>query len=347
MKKRAFTILELLIAISISGIIVTGMMQVVRNAQKVLTRSRTMMQINKSVCLFFNQIERDFNTAIIPTISEKITPIKKDKDKKDTKKEEKPKDKKKDKKKKKAGKDKKKEFDKSFFLAVADEDETRRIDDEKYKPFIKASFVNTNPLQVWGQQKIRFVRVGYELIKNKKTSTKGKTVFDLHRKETTDLKNQELKLKDEEEKAPPIRTHIVATNIKEMFIKYLMPKPKEEKKKKKARSTETQEAQEILELFSWGKTKDTNNVVPQQAEIRITFWGDRHEKTYSCIIPIFSYPTEKKEDKKKAEAKKDKKPGDKKEETSGKEQSSKKAEPSKKEKQTKNGKPQKPKGRRR
>ena len=69
LKHSGFTLLELLIAISISTFIIVGMMQALRNVHKMIARSRITLQTDKAVTLFFNQIERDFNTALIPIIA--------------------------------------------------------------------------------------------------------------------------------------------------------------------------------------------------------------------------------------------------------------------------------------
>lgn len=287
-RRNGFTLLELLIAMAISGFIIISMMQSFRNAQKMLSRSRTILHINKSVCLMFNQIERDFNTAIIPTISE---PIKKEKkpektDKADEKKKQEEKPAKQAPQKKAKNKKKEKKPKILFFRGEAEEDK-KRIGEKRYQLFQKVSFVNTNPLQVWGQEKQRLVRVEYSLVKNKE----NKKSFDLYRKETTDLKNEKFKEPEETDnkKTAPIRKHLIATNIRELFIEYIMPEPKKKKTK-----FDIEEEPKTIEQFTWGKDKKTKNVVPQKVAIRVTFWSEdmKRDKTYACIIPILSYPTE-------------------------------------------------------
>lgn len=310
-KAKSFTILELLLAMTISSLVMTGMMQSVRTTQKILARSRTLLNINKQVCLLFNQIERDFNTAIIVEES-KPEPKKTDKDKKKTKpksqkkedtEEEKETDEKEEapeKKTPKKGKKGEKKKETILFTGEADTDNSRKIEGKKYSPFIKVSFLNTNPMQIWGEKRERLVRVGYELVKNKEKSTKEGTSYDLIRKETAELKNTTFKEQDEAatEKQPPIRKHVVATNIKEMYIEYSMPKPKEEKKSKRP----SDEEKKTIDSFTWGDKKETKNVVPQSVDVRISFWDEKlkGDKTYSCLIPVFSYPTIKKKPPTKA-----------------------------------------------
>ncbi|MBU1007630.1 prepilin-type N-terminal cleavage/methylation domain-containing protein [Candidatus Dependentiae bacterium] len=283
---NAFTLMELLLALSVSGFIIIGMMQGFRNTEKILSKSRSILQINRSVCLLFNQIERDFNTAIIPTIAK----IEKTKDKKI---EEKKIDEKKD----------KVNF---FFAESTEEDEKIKIGEKKYEFFKRVSFVNTNPLQIWGQKRSKLVRVGYELVKNKHRSNRENISYDLYRKETFDLSNTAFKTKEAENLAQKeisaISKQLVATNIKGMFLEYGMPKPKD--KDDLLLISEKQEEQQ-LELFSWGKIKETKNVVPQTVEMHIVFWdeGLKSEKMFSCSIPIFSYPTQKKQAEKKEDKK--------------------------------------------
>jgi prepilin-type N-terminal cleavage/methylation domain-containing protein len=253
--KKAFTLLELLISLSISSFIILGVTQGFRTAQKNVAKAQTRMQVNKSVCLFFNQIERDFNTIIMFDISEEI--------KKEDKKKEKEKEKKKKKKKKPV-----------FFLAESDvEGEAIKIGEEKYEPFKSVSFVNTNPLQVWGETKSRLVRVGYELVKN-----------NLYRKESTNILNEKLEVKEEAKKEEKIKKNLIATNIKEMSITYT--------------GTESDK-----KFFSWEKTKNT---IPKKIEIIVTMFGigKRDEKRFSCIIPVISTPIKKTKKEKKRTAKK-------------------------------------------
>jgi hypothetical protein len=231
------------------------------------------LQINKEVTLFFNQIERDFTTAFIPTLHKKPEPDKKTKAKSNAKEKT------------------KKEKKTVFFLAKTYGEETvTKVGEKKYELFKEASMVNTNPLQVWGEQRSRLVRVGYKLVKNKKKSTQDNSVFDLVRKETTNLHNTNFSPK--EAKKQKIRTNIVATNIKELFISYIFP---QEKKK-----TDKTEKKYSLELMTWGLGEETINTVPQQVLIHITFFGtnQKETKTFKCMIPIFSYPAPKLKKKK-------------------------------------------------
>lgn len=316
---RSFTLLELVLAISVSSIIITGMMQSVRNVQQILSRSRNLLHANKAACLFFNQIERDLNTAFIP--ESKVSS------------EENTQNKNKKKPTKKASQNKKKGSSSTgassskeviFFIADADEEDQIKSPlsgTKKYRPFKKLSFVCTNPLQIWGQSRERIVRVGYELIENKEASKERKEPsYDLYRKETTDIENSEFNLEkaspstreNPKKKQLPIRKHLVAENIKSMSIEYHMPYTEEKKLRRRLSDSEEVETK-LFESFSWGieekseKTPSSKNVVPQRATIRISFWEEatNGEKTYFCSIPILSFPTTI---KKKQKPKKPKEP---------------------------------------
>jgi len=281
-KNKGFTLLELLIAITISSFILISMIQLFRNVQKMISKNREILHINKSVCLLFNQIERDFNTAIIP----QIAPIEK-KDEREKKKEK---------------EEKSKEKTKFFIGEINELEDPKKIGDKKLQPFKRFSIVNTNPLQIWGEKGTRLVRVGYELLKNKEKSDKTKIVYDLFRKETLDLRNENFKEQEQtffsnDKKPAPIKTNIIATNIKFMSIEYISPPDEKEEKSKKEE-----------------KKKKDPNVVPQQVEVYISFCGEREkeEKNFSCTIPILSYPTIKDEPKNKKEQKKETKADEKK-----------------------------------
>ena len=137
------------------------------------------------------------------------------------------------------------------------------------------------------------VRVMYELVKDKENSRGGKDVYQLLRRETTELDNFEFKEDDsvvQKDKASDIKTVVVADNIKNLFIEYIADKTTEEKK----RNIFDKDEVEKTRLFVWGATKDTKDVVPEQVEVFITFWNEnlKREHFFECLIPILSYPTE-------------------------------------------------------
>ncbi len=143
---------------------------------------------------------------------------------------------------------------------------------------------------MYGDKRIRLVRVMYELVRNKQKSTRDQACYNLFRKETTDLMN--FKMKEEEEaaaknKQASIRTYLVTDNVKEIYLELITEKVKEEKSK-----DNKQEIEEVR-LFIWGEKDFTVGVVPKSLEMRIVIWDDQLKRTqeFQIFVPVFSYPT--------------------------------------------------------
>jgi len=306
-KKVAFTIFEILISLSLSSFVILGLMQAYRNVVNSIQRSSEIMTNNRKVCLLFNQMERDFTTAFIPTLHEEILPEKEKKTVEGIRKEQQKKVKKTPKEKEKEEAEKK-EKRKDFFLGLMGDGELERFEDRRFNPFKSVTFINTNPLQVFGQKRVRFVRVMYEIVKDKGKSTRDKESFKLLRKETDDIANVKMKISEfdyEKVREEALREHVVADNIKGLYLEYVTVEEEEEEAK-------TMKRRELSELrsFTWGEKDYSKGVVPQRVEVRIVFWNSdlSNEHMFHATFPILSYPTilevEKKEEKGKA--KKDK-----------------------------------------
>ncbi|MFH1831718.1 MAG: prepilin-type N-terminal cleavage/methylation domain-containing protein [bacterium] len=300
--KRSFTLIELLIAMSLSSFIVMGLMQSYHALMRYIDRSRGMMVTNRRACLLFNQIERDFTTAFIPEIHKKI----KSKNPKKPGEKEAPEDKE-DKEeqvdpnkqlssKEQADVDAKKlEVRKKFFLGVIKEGDTVRINKKRYELFKNVTFITTDALQVYGQKKVRIVRVMYELVVDKPKSKGDNICYKLFRRETSDLKNVKMKVDEfelDKQKISSISSHVVAEGLKSMHIEYVTLKQPDKKDGKQV-SKENKEPEE-LRFFTWGDRPETKGVVPQRIELTVVFWSDDLSATQSfqVIIPVLSYPTE-------------------------------------------------------
>jgi prepilin-type N-terminal cleavage/methylation domain-containing protein len=296
-KPRAFTLLEVMIALSLSCVVVFGMLQTYRNLMSYLDKVRDILIANRQVCLLFNQMERDFNTAFIPPIYKIIAKeddnVAKAPEKKTLSKEEQEKE-----------KQLEVEKYKNYFLATYDEQDVRRNEGRSVYPFKSVALINTNPLQVYGQRRVRMVRVMYELKLDKEKSRRDAQCYQLWRKESTDIDNIKMKINEfsaptEMEKAHPIRTHLVADNIKNFYLEYVFkektPDNKSDDKDKKP--------VEKKRFFSWGDRKETMGIVPAQVDVFIEFWN--MQLTHSCAFRtsfmILSYPTNREEAKKDAE----------------------------------------------
>ncbi|MCF7799908.1 prepilin-type N-terminal cleavage/methylation domain-containing protein [Candidatus Babeliales bacterium] len=322
MKKNAgFTLLEVLISLSISTVIILGMLQIYQNATNYFGKANEFISLSRKVYILFGQLENDLTTAFVSKFHEKI------KDKKDEKEE-----------------PKKSKEEYKYFIGQIYDDQTQRIKGKTWELFKSLNFINTNPLQIYSKKYPRLVRVKYELIKNKEKSEKEKIVYSLYRKETLDLQNVDFKESEEffsKEKKELIRNYLIADNIKEFFVEYIFPQETEKDNKKEkefirsfvwpskeiiakmkdaqakkvkeqetdAKSTEQKKDQKPAE-----KDKGILEQVPAKIEIFISFWDVNLERSnsFNCLIPVYSYPTLKEtkeanpEDKKKAEEEKKK-----------------------------------------
>lgn len=321
--RQAFTIIEVLIALSLSSVIIFGMMQTYNNVMRYLNTVQEVQSANRKACLLFNQMERDFSTAFMPPLLE---PIKKEKNaeslenkdsKDDSKEKSKDGDKKESDKDDSAGKDDKEKNAKAdklkiYFVADTNENELpKNINEHKTYPFKSVSFINTNPFQVYEQRKARVVRVLYELVVDKAKSKGGLLCYNLYRKETEDLANfkaKENEFDNAKDKKNIIRKHLVADGVKNMFLQYVYQgyKKTEDKKPQK---------KEIEELIfdSWGEKKETKGVIPCRVEIVIEFWDDKLSKSISmqATFPVFSFSLINDEKRKKRRDQKSKKSDDK------------------------------------
>ncbi len=316
---QGFTIIELLIALFLSSFIMIGMIQSYRNAVSSLGVCRESMAINRKVCLLLNELERDFTSMFVPyptkeiiPESEKDDPKVKEKQQKEEAQKKEEEDKKKNEQKKSAGeglvkdkdneiKETKKKFEplKNAIMSHVYEDESRRIHGKKFDLFKNINFITTHPLQVYGDKRVRLVRVMYELVKDKKKSKPGAMCYHLYRKETPDIEN--FKMKEDEEAVAlgrsKIRTHLVADNIKEMFIELITIKPPDEEEQSSNKKNEEKKEEEIR-LFVWGEKDFTVGSVPKALDVRMIFWDDAIKRTheFQFYVPVFSYPTEEPED---------------------------------------------------
>ncbi|MBX9830473.1 hypothetical protein K2X40_00805 [Candidatus Babeliales bacterium] len=294
-KRRAFAIMELLIALSLSSFVILGLMKGYQSLMDYLERSRVMMGVNRTVCLLFNQLERDIMTAFVAQPQEEIFP-EKDKDhekNKQKKREEQEKEKAMSAEDKKKAHEKKLEKLKEYFFGTVDEDQFIQIQGKRRYLFKNLTFLTTGALQVYGEHKVRFVRVMYELVKDKENSKDGHDKYLLMRKETRDIENFKMRISDfdyEKQQKQPIQTHVVADNIKHMSVTYVtFRKPKQQK----GPASKQKEEEEEVRLTKWGEEPFTKGVVPRWIEVTISFWNRtmRGEDTFEILFPILTYPT--------------------------------------------------------
>lgn len=336
-----FSLMELLIALSLSSFIMVVMVQAYRNVGKFINNAHQMMVNDRKICFFFNQIERDFTSVVMqepaaaakkkandPTQPEDPAQKKPDDatkkpdsaqklqapddnndddsfDDKDSKKS--------------SGTNEKKKKNQYFLAAVDDAHDFKTVGatptQKKHKLFKSVNFVTTNALQVYNDRRTRLVRVQYELEKDKEASKRDILVYRLIRKETTQLQNKKFQEKEKPVRkgaAPSpdsIRRHVIIDNVKEFSLEYVMPKPEKEDGAHKPIFRGNEE-DKLIHSFEWGTEKELVGVVPQQVKIYITLWNEAHDNFYpfECMIPILTFwpDQDKEKEQKEKDAAKDK-----------------------------------------
>lgn len=264
--RHAFTLLEMILAMALSSVIIVGLLQLQRSLTNNFSVAQNLMTIDRKVSLLFNQMEHDFTSAYIPFLERE-----KKSEKENVEAEKKAKDQR-----------------KTFFVGAFKDivGSVSKIDGKRVELLAYASFICTNPFQVIDEHRQRLVRIVYELVVDKAKSTFDEPVYQLVRKETQDLGNVRAWVSEFESPAQKknIRTHIVADNIKGMFIEY-----ETELERPGAKSEE----KKILLTWRWGDRDETKAVVPQKVNIWLEMWDDRRTRSfrYHTSFPILSYPT--------------------------------------------------------
>jgi len=311
---KAFTIVEVLIALSLSSFIMMGIVQVHRGVMRYLDVTRQMESTNRKVCILFNQFERDLNSAFIPfpyqPVDEKKPEGAPDAPKEET-----------DSKKKEEAK-KREEQRKTFFVAGIDDNaDAIRVETKKLWPVTYVSFICTNPFQVYGTKRQRLVRVIYQLIADRQKRDENFKTYYLVRKETLDLAN----VKGAVDQFAPataaekvVRTYTVMDNIKGMFIRYSARikdlRKKEEDKQKEEKPKPDAPKNRLFQ--QWGHTFEVQGIVPESVEVWLDVWNDAHTQSsrFQIMLSIASYPTEDedkvRQEKQEKKPDKDKKPDD-------------------------------------
>lgn len=296
----AFTLIELLIAMTLSSLIMLGMMQMNNSVLRYLENSRAVMNTNRQVCLLFNQMERDFSTAYIPYLAqeEKIATTSRDKQEEST-----ASDKKEDKKQEEKEQDQRKTF---FVATVDDHIDGAKIDGKRFDLLKYVSFICTSPFQVYEERRTRLVRVVYQLVADKSNSQPDNKSYQLIRKETFDLFNTQAKA-DEYQSATStkmVRSYVVADNIKALYIEYTILEKDLKKDEPEDKKKETGKSHKEIRELTWGNKKETQGIVPQRLSVVLDIWNEHKTDSvrFNTMFLVFSYPTvdpkEQKEQKK-------------------------------------------------
>lgn len=277
---KAFTLIEVLISLALSSFILLALTQTYQSTSRFLQKSLDVMVVNRKICLLANQCERDLSSAFIPIVQEEITPNKseqplpaqplgQDSPEEKRKKED--------------------EQRKTFFVGTEGDCDSFKYNDKTLKAFGRLTFITSNPLQIYGNKRQRFVRVAYELTKDKEHSNRERICYKLVRKESNDIIDAAMKISEfdyEKLAKQTIREQVLVNRVKSMHIEYIMFKEDEEKKEKQ---------KEELRSFVWGEKDYTQGVVPQRMEITLVLWNNDFsgEQVLHTMVPVLSYPTEK------------------------------------------------------
>ena len=288
---KAFTLLEVLIALSLSSFIMIGIVQVHRGVMRYLDVTRQTATMNRKVCLVFNQLERDLNTAFIPFPYPPV-PEKKADGASDTSQE--------DPAKKKEEEQKREEQRKSYFIARTNENaDMVRINNKKLMPCSSISFICTNPFQVYGQKRQCLVRVIYELIPDKMKRSENFQTYQLVRKETFNLANVKGHIDEFSIPAPgkDVRRYVVLDGVKGLYLQYSvrvkdLRKKDEDKKKEEEKPKPDAPKNYVSQL--WGDHFEVQGIVPCDVEIWLDMWNDDRTRSlrFQALFSVMSYPTE-------------------------------------------------------
>jgi prepilin-type N-terminal cleavage/methylation domain-containing protein len=194
-RSQGFTLIELLIAFALSSFIIFSLMQSYQSLMRYIETSREMMRVNRKACLLFNLFERDVMCAMIPELAKEVTPLKDEKVLEKVRREKQEREQEQEDKQPKTEEQKKKERQKklekkaTFFKSSIEQSMGVKTPTGRYELLKGLTFITTNCLQVYGQKRVKLVRVKYELLQDKKNSKRDKPVYKLVRKETRELEN--------------------------------------------------------------------------------------------------------------------------------------------------------------
>ncbi len=320
MMRRGFSLLELMIAIALSSIIMLALVQANRNAARLLREAQYLLVVNRQVGLLYNQLERDITCCVpyaAPVAYRPPKPVHKTADEHGhspaeasppvaEKKDEQPDNK--DGVPTPRGEQKKEVFIPSCVLEPFEEG-AYRVGDKKWQQTKKISFITTTPLEVYEQEHERMVRVGYELVYDKKLSLPQKSVYTLYRLQTDELANVTFK-EDENKKTSPISRTVVAQYIKQFSLEAAYEKRPVESKDSPMIGADDQEVVEPVKVFVWGEEEEkhkSKTMVPDQFSVHIELWDAPLNRSYSfsCVLPVFVKVEAKKEPKKDQDKKDD------------------------------------------
>ena len=282
--RAAFTLLETLLALALSGFIMAALMQAYQTLVKYIGNAREISTMNRRLATITQVIERDLSSACMPQLHEVIKSNKENALSSDEqeRKDEAEKNKKElsaDEKKQRA--EKKMAERKKYFFAQIDDADFHKFKGKKVELLKTCGFITTHALEFFGESSQRWVRVQYELIKDKKAKTPQ---YTLVRKQSNNIANLKMKISDvdaAENIANPITVHEVMRGIKGLFIEFSMLKMLPQKENQpNAKKVEP----ELIKAFAWGESKKTAGEFAQRAHVYLDLWNE--EQTRSDMVEL-------------------------------------------------------------
>jgi len=272
--RPAFSLIELMLALALSSFIMLGMVQGYRNVLTLLRNAKNLLSVNRRVALLFNQIERDFTTAIAYSIPRKMPVRQRETNgKQETF--------------LRSGRNEKSNANGSTtplsLKGEIYEDHSYRVKHKKWQLLRSVSLLSTNPLEVYGNMQQRLVRVVYELKLDKGNSTPQHESYLLIRKESVQPDNVSLQTKDDE--AQGIKEYIVADRVRLFSIEYVYKvRPKKGEDDKVGEDV-------IQKTFIWAEKEErkaSSTILPEYVTLHIELWADEQERSYAfeCLIPL-------------------------------------------------------------
>lgn len=288
-KHRAFSLIEVLLAMSLASLIMMAIAQVQRGVVRYLDATRQTMIINRKVSLLFNQFERDVGSAFVPFLHQLV--------------EEKPASApspEEEKKKKEEDEKKLEEFRKIGFIAeIDDRADGILVDNKRLYPSGRFSFICSNPFQVYGQKYMRLVRVVYELVLDKTKKSESAQTYQLIRKETFELANVKARIEEFGKPEPDkvVRKYVVMDGVKGLYLQFSarisdLRKTEEEKKKEKESKPKPDAPKNYVSQL-WGDQFSTQGIIPEHISVWLDVWNNDKTRAmrYVALFGTVSYPT--------------------------------------------------------
>jgi prepilin-type N-terminal cleavage/methylation domain-containing protein len=276
MRRAGFTLLEVIIAMSIASFVLFAVAKGLAHATDMYVRGRDRIALERSATSVLDQLEKDLLTATMPTFPKPEPKKPKEgnpdpKDAKDSGPASPP--------------EKKKEP--PLFWAQSHEEDTFTFGEDKYQVFEKLMFYNHSPIAKRGRNQRGLVWVTYVLEQDKQLAKQDIASYRLYRIEQ--LKDRGAPSEDESSfgakkkvsQPKPLRL-LIADRVAQFSMQYVM---------QEAASKQNQDQEpKIIESFSWGDISKTKKRLPDLVRIHLTLWDEnyRRKSTFETMVPMLT-----------------------------------------------------------